>query len=162
DPSNPGLSLVGVPCGRRPSPSGVRAARPGSPVPCGGVMTRSRKWLPLFPSTRARRSRRTRDNYGPHLQHLEDRPVPATLTVNTTLDTVDVTPGDGLARDNSGNTSLRAAVMEANALAGADTIILPPGTYFLARAGANENAGATGDLDVTDNLTVQGSVTAVS
>ncbi|MGI9287981.1 MAG: DUF4347 domain-containing protein, partial [Pseudomonadales bacterium] len=46
----------------------------------------------------------------------------ATFTVNITDDTIDVNPGDGLAEDASGDTSLRAAIMEANALAGADTI----------------------------------------
>lgn len=46
----------------------------------------------------------------------------ATFTVNTLDDTEDALAGDGLAEDASGNTSLRAAITEANALAGADTI----------------------------------------
>ena len=36
-----------------------------------------------------------------------------TFMVNTTKDTVDANPGDGVAEDASGNTSLRAAIMEA-------------------------------------------------
>ena len=40
------------------------------------------------------------------------------FVVTTTADTVDATPGDGVAEDAEGNTSLRAAVMEANALGG--------------------------------------------
>jgi CSLREA domain-containing protein len=40
----------------------------------------------------------------------------ATFTVNTTTDTVDANPGDGTAIDADGHCSLRAAVMEANAL----------------------------------------------
>ena len=80
----------------------------------------------------------------------------ATFTVNTTNDTVDISPGNGLAQDASGNTSLRAAIMEANALGGADTISLAAGTYTLSRAGANESAASTGDLDITGNLTIAG------
>jgi hypothetical protein len=90
------------------------------------------------------------------VETLEQRIVLSTFSVNTLLDTVDVTPGDGLARDASGNTSLRAAVMEANALAGADTINLPAGTYPLTRVGANENLAASGDLDVSGDLTIVG------
>ena len=72
------------------------------------------------------------------------------FVVNSTADTVDAHPGDGLAEDSSGNTTLRAAIMEANALAGDQTIILPAGTYTLAIAGTGEDAAATGDLDITD------------
>ena len=72
--------------------------------------------------------------------------------VNTFDDTVDANPGDGLALDAAGNTSLRAAVMEANAWAGDDVIALPAGTYVLTIAGAGEDAAATGDLDVNDLL----------
>ena len=52
--------------------------------------------------------------------------------------------------------SLREAIVTANATAGADTITLPAGTYKLAIAGAGEDAGATGDLDITDDLTIAG------
>jgi hypothetical protein len=41
--------------------------------------------------------------------------------------------------------------------AGADTITLPSGTYTLIIQVADEDAGATGDLDVTDDLTINGS-----
>ncbi|NQT13251.1 MAG: right-handed parallel beta-helix repeat-containing protein, partial [Planctomycetes bacterium] len=76
--------------------------------------------------------------------------------VNTTDDTVDADPGDGVAEDASGNTSLRAAIMESNALAGDDTITLGVGPYTLTRDGQNEDEAAVGDLDVTDNLTILG------
>ena len=59
----------------------------------------------------------------------EERTLLSTFTVNTTADTMDANPGDGIAADADGNTSLRAAVMEANSLAGDDTINLPAGTY---------------------------------
>src|SRR5690606_18719611 len=76
--------------------------------------------------------------------------------VNTTADTIDVNPGDGIAEDASGNTSLRAAIMEANALAGANEIIVPAGTYTLSIAGIWESAAATGDLDILDDLIITG------
>jgi CSLREA domain-containing protein len=52
----------------------------------------------------------------------------ATLTVNSTADTTDVAPGDGVCADGLGNCTLRAAIQEANALAGLDTIEFNIGT----------------------------------
>ena len=63
------------------------------------------------------------------VEALEDRTLLSTFTVNITADTMDDNPGVGIAADADGNTSLRAAVMEANSLAGVDTINLPAGTY---------------------------------
>jgi hypothetical protein len=73
-----------------------------------------------------------------------------TFTVNSATDAVDTNGGDGLARTAGGLTTLRAAIQEANALADADTINLPAGTYTLTIAGAGEDIAATGDPDVTD------------
>ena len=81
---------------------------------------------------------------------LEDRTLLTTFTVNTTDDTIDTNPGDGIAADSNGTTSLRAAVMEANALVGDDTINLPAGTYSFTITGTQEDAAAQGDLDVTE------------
>lgn len=78
------------------------------------------------------------------------------LTVNSFLDTVDVNPGERSSADEDGNSTLRAAVMEANALPGADTIVLLPGTYRLTIAGRDENNATTGDLDITESLTIIG------
>jgi len=80
----------------------------------------------------------------------------ASFTVDATHDAVDAAPGDGVCADAGGACTLRAAVMETNALAGADEISLPAGTYVLSIAGADEDAAATGDLDVTDDLTITG------
>ena len=52
--------------------------------------------------------------------------------------------------------SLREAIVAANALPGADVIVLGAGTYTLTRAGAGEDAAATGDLDVTGDLSILG------
>jgi CSLREA domain-containing protein len=92
-------------------------------------------------------------------------PVPpvlgAVFTVNTTADTVDATPGDGMCADSSGNCSLRAAIMEANALSGPDTIVLQSGqTYTLSLddMAGDENTAAEDDLDVVagSTITIQG------
>jgi CSLREA domain-containing protein len=78
--------------------------------------------------------------------------------VNSTADAVDATPGDGLCLTDQvvPVCTLRAAVQETNALTGPDTITLWPGTYTLALAGAFEDEAATGDLDITDDLTITG------
>jgi CSLREA domain-containing protein len=80
----------------------------------------------------------------------------ATFTVNSTIDAVDAKPGDGVCATATGACTLRAAIQETNALAGADTVIVPAGTYILTIAGRGETAAASGDLDITDSLTVTG------
>jgi CSLREA domain-containing protein len=81
----------------------------------------------------------------------------ATITVSTTADDF---------ASNGSSCSLREAIWAANndstaqapgcaAGSGADTIEVPAGTYDLTRAGANENADATGDLDVTVPVTIR-------
>ncbi len=52
--------------------------------------------------------------------------------------------------------SLREAIIAANANPGADTITLPADTYTFTIAGAGEDLAATGDLDITDDLTING------
>lgn len=93
---------------------------------------------------------------GLSLQLSERRAYAATFTVNTTADNVDAAPGDSICADGSGACSLRAAIEEANALAGDDVIVLPAGVYALTIVGAGEDAGASGDLDISDNLTING------
>ena len=57
-----------------------------------------------------------------------------TFTVNTTVDEIDASPGDGLCLTIVGTCSLRAAVQEVNALGGG-TIVVPPGFYQLSVTG---------------------------
>ena len=54
------------------------------------------------------------------------------------------------------NARCRAAIQEANALTGADVIQVPAGVFTLNIAGAGEDASATGDLDITEDLTLIG------
>ncbi|MBT8441474.1 MAG: DUF4347 domain-containing protein [Gammaproteobacteria bacterium] len=70
----------------------------------------------------------------------------ANFTVDTTADTFDANPGNGLAEDGSGNTSLRAAVEEANALGGADTITLGAGNFELSE----------GRLEISSDISIVG------
>ena len=80
----------------------------------------------------------------------------ATFTVDSTADAGDEAPGDGVCLTSDGECTLRAAIQEANALAGTDSIDLPAGGYTLTIAGANEDAAARGDLDITDDLLITG------
>jgi len=75
---------------------------------------------------------------------------------NTTEDAPDVNPGDGICMTADGKCSLRAAVQESNAILSYDTILLPPGTYTLTIPGQNEDAAASGDLDITDSVLISG------
>jgi hypothetical protein len=87
-------------------------------------------------------------------------PVPgvlaATFTTNSIADQPDSKPGDGLCLTADGNCTLRAAIMETNALGGGPhTITLVAGTlYTLTRTGAGEDAAATGDLDIAADVTI--------
>jgi CSLREA domain-containing protein len=80
----------------------------------------------------------------------------AVFNVNSLADAVDANLGDGSCSTSGGLCTLRAAIQEANALAGDDTIIVPAGTYMLTIPGRDEDAAATGDLDITDNLIISG------
>jgi hypothetical protein len=87
----------------------------------------------------------------------------AVFGVNRTHDAVDTAPGDGLCADAlDGGCSLRAALMETNALAGADRIELPTGVFVFSIAGQNEDDAASGDLDVRDAVDIVGAGSALS
>lgn len=62
-----------------------------------------------------------------------------TLSVDVSVDEVDVAPGDGVRGTSSGSCTLRAAVQESNALAGPDAIVLPSGSYVLALGPSGED-----------------------
>lgn len=85
----------------------------------------------------------------------------AVFVVNSILDANDATPGDTICADGTGACTLRAAITEANALAGADTITLPAGTYTIVTA-ASENTNATGDLDLNTEITINGAGSATT
>jgi len=78
------------------------------------------------------------------------------FTVTTINDTPDANLADGICDDGTGNCSLRAAVMESNALTGSHSISLPAGLYTLGITGAGEDLSATGDLDIHSDITLIG------
>jgi len=88
----------------------------------------------------------------------------AILSVNDTSDSL--VAGDG-------KCTLREAIINANsesdttggdcaAGSGADLIDLPMGTYNLSITGTGEDAAFTGDLDITDDLTITGAGQAIT
>ena len=74
--------------------------------------------------------------------------------MNTTLDTLAVNLHTG--KDASGHISLRSAIMAADAHGGSSTIIVPTGTFTLTIPGPNEDASASGDLDLKGKITIKG------
>jgi uncharacterized repeat protein (TIGR01451 family) len=77
-------------------------------------------------------------------------------TVDSTADLVDADTTDGNCNTSANTCTLRAAIQQANAWPGHHTIVLPAGTYALEIAGRGDNTAATGDLDITANLTIRG------
>lgn len=75
----------------------------------------------------------------------------------------DLVPGDGLCQWSTAvpvgqRCTLRAAIMEANALPGSHTISIPGGaTIVLDLAGRGEDAAVSGDLDITKSLVIASS-----
>jgi hypothetical protein len=94
----------------------------------------------------------------------------ATFTVTSTVDAADIDVGDGFCSAIVGvlpdppplfvfGCTLRAALQEANFAPGADTIIVPAGSFQVALAvTAVDDAG--GDLDVTDDVAITGAGSA--
>lgn len=81
----------------------------------------------------------------------------ATFNVDTAEDAIDSDSTDGLCRTDAGSCSLRAAVMQANAFPGEDTILLPEGfVVSLNLTGAGEDGARTGDLDILEDLSIVG------
>src|SRR5262245_14834688 len=80
----------------------------------------------------------------------------STFTVNSTDDAADAVTGDGMCRTATHTCTLRAAIQETNALPGADKIILLAGRFGLTIRGTDEDAAATGDLDITDDVVISG------
>jgi hypothetical protein len=81
------------------------------------------------------------------------------INVNSNIDATDANPGDGVCETAAGNgiCTVRAAIQESNEHPGVDTINIPEGTYTLTLSDSYENQAATGDLDITDNVTIHGS-----
>ena len=83
----------------------------------------------------------------------------ANFLVYNTADQVDVNPGDGTCDADPSppgiTCTLRAAVMEANALAGPDVIRVNPGAYSLTIPADGDDGDDSGDLEIEDDLTIE-------
>ncbi len=85
---------------------------------------------------------------------------PATYEVNVITDGVDANIADGVCDINLSlagqQCTLRAALQQANQHSGRDTVLLTSGlTYTLSLTGTPEDAGASGDLDILDDMLLQ-------
>ena len=97
---------------------------------------------------------RRANRLNPGFEGLEARVMLSTFHVNTVLDTVAANLKTG--KDAGGHVSLRSAIMAADARGGSNKIIVPAGTFTLTIAGAGEDNDATGDLDISGNVSIQG------
>lgn len=86
---------------------------------------------------------------------LSSASVALTFDVTSTDDNPDAVI-DGTCADVDGVCTLRAAVQEANANPTPDQISVPAGKYVLKEVGPDENAALSGDLDLTDDVTIVG------
>jgi len=82
-------------------------------------------------------------------------PAGQTFIVNSAADVSDAAPGDGHCATGAGFCTLRAAIQEANANPGADTIQLQANTtYLLSQSVGNPNYD--GNLDISTTVTILG------
>ena len=101
------------------------------------VVALFKKWRP---------AKRRRQLFGFSAEAFEPRRLLSAFIVNSLGDSHDANPGDGIAVDANGQTTLRVAIEEANAHAGADTISLPIGSI-------NVHGSS---FTITDALTING------
>jgi hypothetical protein len=85
----------------------------------------------------------------------------AVFTVTSFTDGVDANPGSGTALTSDGRVTLRSAIQELNFLGGGK-VILPAGNYTLSLTSPNEDAAATGDLDILFGTVIQGAGSATT
>ena len=109
-----------------------------------------RKWWEHAVTTwkQFRPARRRRSSARFFTETFEPRRMLSAFVVNNLADSHDALLGDGIAADADGFTTLRAALEEANASIGAETITLPAGVVAL--------SAANGPLAVTENVTIFG------
>lgn len=86
----------------------------------------------------------------------EPRSVPRLFVVDDRADLPDAAPADGRCRTASGTCTLRAAVQEASAGGEPSEVRVPEGRFVLTVPGTDEDASATGDLDVATSVTIRG------
>jgi CSLREA domain-containing protein len=80
----------------------------------------------------------------------------ATFTVDSTLDTIDASLGDGVCADSFGRCTLRAAIMEANRFPNPDRIDVPAGVFLTTIPPGSGDGPTGGDLDITSEIELHG------
>jgi len=86
-----------------------------------------------------------------------------TFQVDSIADLPDLTVGDGMCLASNGHCTLRAAIQQANATPGFDTILIPQGNYQLDLENASgEDQAALGDLDIREPVALVGTPTVGS
>lgn len=112
----------------------------------------------LRQATTRRRRRTGSQSHTPahHSEKLQNRTLLTTFMISSTGDGFDDVFGDGLAANDDGVGSLRAAIQETNARSGPDTIYLTSGTFTLSFDGFDDDNAINGDLDITDDVTIIG------
>ncbi len=78
------------------------------------------------------------------------------IEITSIVDGADSDPTDGISRTSTGVSSLRSAIQTANNTPGLNTLVLQRAVYEITVPGVNEDLGATGDLDIRDDLTILG------
>ncbi len=84
------------------------------------------------------------------------------FVVNSTADRVDSNPGDGVCRTSANTCTLRAAIQEANASPGLDSLYVPSGVYTITIPPMNDNFIDNGDFDITESLVINGAGAGVT
>ena len=79
-----------------------------------------------------------------------------TFVVTSTADQADDNIADGVCHTAGGGCTLRAAIQNANLLPGPHEILLPAGTFYLTIAAVGPDDASTGDLDITQEVTIRG------
>lgn len=125
-----------------------------------GFAARGGKTWELWPASRKRRGTRV-SRLAPFVcvMALVAPANAATFTVNSILDLPDARPGDGVCVATGTDVcTLRAAVQEANVTSGGDVILLPSlqPRFRLTNRGDDPEDASRGDLDIVDDLTIQG------
>src|SRR5919112_25497 len=85
-----------------------------------------------------------------------NRALASTFTVDSTADRGDTSIGNGACRTSVGTCTLRAAIQEANALSGHDTIEVAGGVYKPAIPTVTDPPPPPGDSNITDTVTTPG------
>ena len=117
----------------------------------GQSLRRPKKATVICPSrSKNRKPRGSCYRFG-RFEQLEDRWLLSVFTVNSIGDEPDASPGDSIAETVAGQCTLRAAIQEANATLGADTI-----HFAIPGAGPHTIQPTSGLPKITDPVTIDG------